>query len=66
KKNGYNTNYQKLLKDIKNLNSRDKNRLISPLYPSKNAIMLNSTSISILNVVNITMMHIKQRIENNL
>lgn len=55
KKNGYHTNFQKLLKEMKIRDERDQNRLISPLYPSENAIILDSTNMSFNEVINFFM-----------
>ncbi|CAL4322245.1 (d)CMP kinase [Buchnera aphidicola] len=63
KKNGYNVDYKQLLKEIQDRDQRDENRLISPLYPSKNAIILNSTNMSFLEVVNISMIYILKKIK---
>ncbi|WP_422667231.1 (d)CMP kinase [Buchnera aphidicola] len=58
----FNISYKKLFREMKNRDDKDQNRLISPLYPSKNAIILDSTNVSFLEIINISMMHILKKI----
>ncbi|WP_315984297.1 (d)CMP kinase [Buchnera aphidicola] len=50
KKNGHDINFKKLFAQMKNRDERDQNRLISPLCIAKNAIILDSTYMSLSEV----------------
>lgn len=65
KKNGDHINSQELYNQIRMRDQRDRNRLISPLYPSRNAIILDSTNMSFSEVINISMIYIFERIHKN-
>lgn len=62
KKIGLSINYQELFQQLKNRDERDQNRLISPLYPSKDAIILNSTNMKLSEVIEYSMKEIKKKI----
>lgn len=63
KKNGCNIDFQELFVQMKNRDERDQNRLISPLCIAKNAIILDSTNMSLLEVVNTVMKYIIEKIK---
>ncbi|ALD15259.1 hypothetical protein IX46_01610 [Buchnera aphidicola (Aphis glycines)] len=56
------TNYKKSLEQLKIRDERDQNRLISPLYPSKDAIILDSTNMTLSEVIERSMKEIKKKI----
>lgn len=57
---GFNVRLKNILIDIKKRDDIDKNRLISPLTPAKNALILDSTKLSINEVFKISMEYIKK------
>ncbi|AEO08662.1 cytidylate kinase [Buchnera aphidicola str. Ak (Acyrthosiphon kondoi)] len=63
KKNGYHANFQELFAQMKNRDERDQNRLISPLCAAKNAIILDSTNMSLLEVFGVLMKYIIKKIK---
>jgi len=62
KKIGLSVNYNKLLQQLKVRDERDQNRLISPLCPSKDAIILDSTNMKLSEVIEHSMKEIKKKI----
>ncbi|QFQ32138.1 (d)CMP kinase [Buchnera aphidicola] len=62
KKMGLPTNYKKSLEQLKIRDERDQNRLISPLYASKDAIILDSTNMTLSEVIECSMKEIKKKI----
>ncbi|WP_193201185.1 (d)CMP kinase [Buchnera aphidicola] len=62
KKIGLSINYKELLQQLKIRDERDQNRLISPLYPSKDAIILDSTNMTLSEVIEYSMKEIKKKI----
>ncbi|QIQ41897.1 MAG: cytidylate kinase [Buchnera aphidicola (Microlophium carnosum)] len=62
-KNGHYIDFQKLFIHMKNRDARDRNRLISPLCIAKNAIILDSTYMSISEVIKTLMENITQKIK---
>lgn len=48
---GFNVNFERLLAEIKERDDRDRNRAIAPLVPASDALMLDSTSMSIGEVI---------------
>ncbi|QIQ41334.1 MAG: (d)CMP kinase [Buchnera aphidicola (Aphis urticata)] len=58
---GLSTNYKKLFEQLKIRDERDQNRLISPLYPSKDAIILDSTNMTLSEVIAYSMTEIKKQ-----
>jgi len=63
KKNGYDVNFQKLFTQMKNRDQRDQNRLISPLCIPKNAIILDSSYMTLSEVIQTVMGHIIENIK---
>jgi len=63
KKNGYYVNFKELFMQIKNRDQRDQNRLISPLCIPKNAIILDSSDMTLSEVVQTVMGHIIENIK---
>lgn len=48
---GFNVNFERLLAEIKERDDRDRTRAIAPLVPASDALMLDSTSMSIGEVI---------------
>ena len=48
---GFNVNFERLLAEIQERDSRDRNRSIAPLIPAADALVLDSTSMSIEQVI---------------
>ncbi|AAO27012.1 cytidylate kinase [Buchnera aphidicola str. Bp (Baizongia pistaciae)] len=58
-KKGINScNYKKIFYDMKTRDQRDHNRKISPLIPAKNAILIDSTYMSLKQVSNVLLSYI--------
>jgi len=49
--NGFSVNFDRLLSEIKERDDRDRNRSIAPLVPATDALVLDSTSMSIEQVI---------------
>lgn len=58
---GLSIDYTELCQQLKIRDTRDQNRLISPLYPSKDAIILDSTNMTLSEVFERLMREIKKR-----
>ena len=52
KEKGVNVNIDRLLDDIRQRDERDQNRKVAPLIPAEGALIIDSTDISIMEVVN--------------
>lgn len=52
KEKGIDVNIARLLEDIRQRDERDQNRKVAPLIPAKGALIIDSTNISIMEVVN--------------
>ncbi|WP_018651973.1 (d)CMP kinase [Actinobacillus capsulatus] len=48
---GFNANFDKILVEIKERDFRDRNRSVAPLVPAKDALLLDSTNLSIEEVI---------------
>ncbi|MFP3029017.1 MAG: (d)CMP kinase [Arsenophonus sp.] len=59
-KNGFDVKVIDLLTDIKSRDYRDRNRLISPLVPAKDALILDSTKLSIQVVIEQALAYMKK------
>lgn len=59
---GYNISFNKLFQEMKDRDERDKNRLISPLCISKNAVILDSTYMTFSEVIEMSMKIIVKKI----
>ncbi|MBT9318185.1 (d)CMP kinase [Actinobacillus pleuropneumoniae] len=60
---GFNANFDEILAEIKERDFRDRNREVAPLVPAKDALLLDSTSLSIDEVVRQALDHIIQYIK---
>ena len=61
KSKGYNANLAALLEDIKARDDRDMNRSVAPLKPAEDALVIDSTTLSIDEVVKKVLEEAKQR-----
>ena len=52
KKQGISASLTSLLKEIETRDSRDQNRIVSPLRPAADAVLVDSTNLSIEQAVN--------------
>jgi cytidylate kinase len=52
KEKGIDVNIGRLLADIRQRDERDQNRKVAPLVPAEGALIIDSTDISITEVVN--------------
>ncbi|HDL1204406.1 TPA: (d)CMP kinase, partial [Mannheimia haemolytica] len=59
---GFNANFDEILAEIKERDFRDRNRSVAPLVPAKDALLLDSTHLSIEDVINQALNHIAQYI----
>ncbi|AHG73436.1 Cytidylate kinase [Mannheimia sp. USDA-ARS-USMARC-1261] len=59
---GFNANFEEILAEIKERDFRDRNRAVAPLVPAKDALLLDSTYLSIEDVVKQALDHIAQYI----
>ncbi|ATA21475.1 cytidylate kinase [Gibbsiella quercinecans] len=54
---GFNVNFERLLAEIKERDTRDRNRPVAPLVPAPEALILDSTSMSIDEVIQRALVH---------
>ncbi|MEG9531262.1 (d)CMP kinase [Mannheimia indoligenes] len=59
---GFNANFDEILAEIKERDFRDRNRAVAPLVPAKDALLLDSTYLSLEDVVKQALDHIAQYI----
>lgn len=57
---GFNANFAEILDEIKKRDFRDRNREVAPLIPAKDALILDSTHLSIDQVIQQALDHITQ------
>lgn len=60
---GFNANFDEILAEIKERDFRDRNRAVAPLVPAKDALLLDSTCLSIDEVIRQALDHISQYIK---
>lgn len=60
---GFNANFEEILAEIKERDFRDRNREVAPLVPAKDALLLDSTNLSIDDVINQALDYIAQYIK---
>ncbi|QLB42613.1 (d)CMP kinase [Mannheimia pernigra] len=60
---GFNANFDEILAEIKERDLRDRNRAVAPLVPAKDALLLDSTHLSIDDVIKQALYHIAQYIK---
>ncbi|OBX03974.1 cytidylate kinase [Gallibacterium genomosp. 3] len=59
---GINGNFAQILSEIQERDYRDRNRAVAPLVPADDAILLDSSSLSINEVFSLALHHIRQRL----
>jgi len=59
---GFNVNFDRLLSEIKERDDRDRNRAIAPLVPATDALVLDSTSMSIEQVIEKALDYAKRKL----
>lgn len=60
---GFNANFDEILAEIKERDFRDRSRAVAPLVPAKDALLLDSTHLSIDDVIKQALNHIAQYIK---
>ncbi|QIW15963.1 cytidylate kinase [Pasteurellaceae bacterium RH1A] len=60
---GFNANFDEILAEIKERDFRDRNREVAPLVPAKDALLLDSTHLSIEEVIEQALKHIAQTLK---
>lgn len=60
---GFNANFGEILAEIKERDFRDRNREVAPLVPAKDALLLDSTNLSIDDVISQALDYIAQYIK---
>ena len=58
---GFNANFDKILDEIRERDYRDRNRAVAPLVPAKDALVLDSTHLSISEVINQALEYISSK-----
>ncbi|HBV38977.1 MAG TPA: (d)CMP kinase [Erwinia sp.] len=59
---GFSVNFERLLSEIKERDDRDRNRAIAPLRPAEDALMLDSTSMSIEQVIETALNYAREKL----
>ncbi|GFN45961.1 cytidylate kinase [Candidatus Regiella insecticola] len=59
---GLNVSFERLLVDIQERDNRDRSRLIAPLVPAADALILDSTNMSIEQVINASLAYIERKL----
>lgn len=59
---GFNANFDEILAEIKERDFRDRNRAVAPLVPAADAVLLDSTHLSIDEVIQQALDHIRQKL----
>ncbi|MBX9445044.1 (d)CMP kinase [Dickeya chrysanthemi] len=57
---GFNVNFERLLSEIKERDDRDRNRSVAPLVPAPDALVLDSTHMSLDEVVERALAYVRQ------
>jgi cytidylate kinase len=61
---GFDVNIERLLAEVIERDERDMNRPVAPLIPAEDALIIDTTTISIDEVVELALAHIKQKLPN--
>ncbi|RWR02024.1 cytidylate kinase [[Pantoea] beijingensis] len=59
---GFSVNFERLLSEIKERDDRDRNRAIAPLRPAEDALILDSTSMSIEQVIEKALQYAREKL----
>ncbi len=62
KEKGFDVNIGRLLEDIKQRDERDQNRKVAPLVPAEDALIIDSTELSIDEVVNKMLSYVNEKL----
>ena len=57
---GFSVNFDRLLSEIKERDDRDRNRAVAPLVPAEDALVLDSTSLTIEQVIEKALQYARQ------
>lgn len=60
--NGFSVNFERLLAEIKERDDRDRNRAVAPLVPAADALVLDSTRLSIEQVIEKALQYARQKL----
>ncbi|WP_338805411.1 (d)CMP kinase [Xenorhabdus griffiniae] len=60
---GFSVNFENLLSEIQERDFRDRNRAVAPLVPAQDALILDSTSMSIEEVIDKALVYVKNALE---
>ncbi|SFU77903.1 (d)CMP kinase [Xenorhabdus koppenhoeferi] len=60
---GFSVNFERLLSEIQERDFRDRNRVAAPLVPAQDALILDSTSMSIEDMIDKALNHAKNALE---
>lgn len=61
---GFSVNFERLLSEIKESDERDRNRAVAPLRPAADALVLNSTGMSIEQVVKTVLEYLHEKLDS--
>ncbi|WP_261641677.1 (d)CMP kinase [Erwinia mallotivora] len=59
---GFSVNFERLLSEIKERDERDRNRAVAPLRPASDALILDSTSMSVEQVIETTLNYARNKL----
>lgn len=59
---GFSVNFDRLLSEIKERDDRDRNRAVAPLVPAQDALVLDSTSLTIEQVIEKALQYARQKL----
>lgn len=59
---GFSVNFERLLSEIKERDERDRNRPIAPLVPADDALVLDSTTMSIEEVIEVALNYAREKL----
>ncbi|HBH64538.1 MAG TPA: (d)CMP kinase [Erwinia persicina] len=59
---GFSVNFERLLSEIKERDERDRNRAIAPLVPADDALVLDSTTMSIEEVIEVALNYAREKL----
>ncbi len=59
---GFSVNFERLLAEIKERDDRDRNRAIAPLVPAQDALVLDSTSMTIEQVIDTALHYAREKL----
>ena len=63
KNKGINGNFEQILAEVKARDERDRNRPIAPLKPAEDALLLDSTTLSIDEVIQQALCYIRTKVK---